>query len=142
VSAIYSTNRRAKVQLACDGCPKPIEAGSTFMKTNDGRRFHHWCDKLRRQDEVDARWRGSEFVNASANWGDRGRMRGSTKSPDAVLHRSNCRMLNRELRAHSEAPAHVHATTVPEFLAPPRYGTQYQEHKICGICCRDIKEGK
>jgi hypothetical protein len=87
----------------------------------------------------DAKWRTSEYVVAYAEWGDRGRMRGSNCSPDAVLHRPSCGTLNEERRLNAVNPAAVYATTLEEFTRDANHSGSSGVCRVCQLCCRDVK---
>jgi len=89
--------------------------------------------------ELDKRWRSAEFVTAYANWGDRGRMRGSNASPDGVLHRPTCGLLSDDRRALASAPAQVYETKLDAFRASANATGHAGMVRVCQKCCADIE---
>ena len=96
-----------------------------------------------RNSEEAAKLHASEFVMSFADWGDRGRMRGSSCAPDCVLHRSKCPALwiNREDGALLSNPASIYATTESEWKASRGRGSA-NKYRICKRCCKDLAGAK
>lgn len=92
----------------------------------------------RRKYEEEQTWRAAEFVIAYTNWGDRGRMRGSSASAPGTLHRSTCRFLAVDTRVHVNSPAHVYAHSVDDYVANVAKAGGYTEYKVCQVCCADV----
>lgn len=89
--------------------------------------------------EENAEWRKSEYVISFPDWGDRGRMLGSSAHPTGTLHRPTCRMLTVDRRVLAFAPARVYPTTLESFTKNAHDSGMGGEQKICKHCCRDIK---
>lgn len=91
-----------------------------------------------REREEQAEWRSAEFVISFPNFGDRGRMRGSSYHAPGTLHRPSCRYLTVERRAQAWQPARVHAETIHSWEESVRRCGDYTQFKVCTVCCADM----
>lgn len=102
----------------------------------------------RAQNERDQEWRRAEFVISYPDWGDRGRMLGSTAMPAGTLHRPRCGHLTVERRLDHRQPAKIYTETKENFFNILRLGrsksasgygvVNYRDYKICRLCCADV----
>jgi hypothetical protein len=90
------------------------------------------------ENERGRSWRTAEYVISYPNWGDRGRMRGSSVSAPGALHRPSCRYLSVEARLGANSPAHVYETTLGQWAADVAKSGSYTEFKVCQVCCADV----
>lgn len=84
-------------------------------------------------------WRESDLVISYPNWGDRGRMRGSSVYPPGKLHRPTCRYLAADRRTYASHPSHVYSMTAERWKETVDRVGSYNKHTICTVCCADLK---
>jgi len=92
----------------------------------------------RRKNEEDQSWRQAELVISYPNWGDRGRMRGSSASAPGTLHRPTCRFMTVGARLNMNAPSNVYDITLESWAQHIEKTGSYTEYKVCQVCCPDL----